>query len=535
MVARRMMPVSPLPPTVAQNSSASGPLGVSRRISPSAVSRSIDRTWLPKLPALWWFLPWMSHAMAPPMVTCRVPGSTGTHSPSGSAARISWSRLTPASTSTKWLSPYERPIPRAITPRASACDTALAITSGSGVDSTCATLGAVRAQPVSRRVLVSNIVTRVPPDASGSAQPEYDRPLDDEVDHSRGALRDDERHRHGPHPVVEQMQAEVVESDLYGEGDRVQSHDPDEPGGAGVCLERPSPVDQVGRDGADDEADRLGQVDLQAHSLIQEHVEAKVDDRRETAGDDESPHLGLQRQVRRHGRLGHPGSLASQAAGPQHTAQRLDRAAERMLGGGGEPDNDAVVVGDLLTGQWMAHPRQALQRDTGLTSPSQHLVLTALGQGQQHVDAGGQTTDPNVESGQRVDENVAAPAVTRTHPANVAVVLTAGDEVGHRELVDGVDVELLATGGVDDRADEVVGQRHPPQPQGLRQALAGRSQVGDPLGTQGLQRPYGLAVVAELAVVVVVEHVATGALGPVDDGGAPRRVQRHALRVVVGW
>ena len=47
------------------------------------------RTWLPKLPALWWFLPWMSHAIAPPTVTCRVPGSTGTHSPNGSAAFIS--------------------------------------------------------------------------------------------------------------------------------------------------------------------------------------------------------------------------------------------------------------------------------------------------------------------------------------------------------------------------------------------------------------------------------------------------------------
>ena len=100
MVARRMMPVRPLPPTVAQNSSASGPSGVRWWTSPSAVSSSIDRTWLPKLPALWWFLPWMSQAIAPPMVTCRVPGSTGTHNPSGSAARISWSRLTPPSTST---------------------------------------------------------------------------------------------------------------------------------------------------------------------------------------------------------------------------------------------------------------------------------------------------------------------------------------------------------------------------------------------------------------------------------------------------
>ncbi len=48
---------------------------------PSAVSRSNDTTWLPKLPALWWFLPWMSEPMAPPIVTWRVPGRTGTHRP----------------------------------------------------------------------------------------------------------------------------------------------------------------------------------------------------------------------------------------------------------------------------------------------------------------------------------------------------------------------------------------------------------------------------------------------------------------------
>ena len=100
MVARRMIPVSPLPPTVAQNRSEDSPSGVMVRTWPSAVSRSMARTWLPKLPALWWFLPWMSQAMAPPTVTCRVPGSTGTHNPSGSPAFINWSRFTPASTST---------------------------------------------------------------------------------------------------------------------------------------------------------------------------------------------------------------------------------------------------------------------------------------------------------------------------------------------------------------------------------------------------------------------------------------------------
>ena len=73
MVARKMMPVRPMPPIVAQNSAAFGslrpPLGVSVRTLPSAVSRSNDTTWLPKLPALWWFLPWISEPMAPPIVT----------------------------------------------------------------------------------------------------------------------------------------------------------------------------------------------------------------------------------------------------------------------------------------------------------------------------------------------------------------------------------------------------------------------------------------------------------------------------------
>ncbi len=66
MVARTMIPVSPMPPTVAQNSSSSGVRVV---IEPSAVTRSRARRWSPKLPAVWWFLPWMSLAMAPPMVT----------------------------------------------------------------------------------------------------------------------------------------------------------------------------------------------------------------------------------------------------------------------------------------------------------------------------------------------------------------------------------------------------------------------------------------------------------------------------------
>ncbi len=99
-VARRMSPVSPMPPAVAQNSAGSPSL-VTVRGSPPGSSRSNDRTCRAKLPATWWFLPCTSAAMAPPTVTWRVPGDTGTNQPCGSPATISCSRLTPASQVTR--------------------------------------------------------------------------------------------------------------------------------------------------------------------------------------------------------------------------------------------------------------------------------------------------------------------------------------------------------------------------------------------------------------------------------------------------
>ena len=89
-----MMPVSPMPPAVAQNSAGSAS-GVTRRSELSGSSRSSQGTWLAKLPARWWFFPCTSAAIAPPMVTCRVPGETGTNQPAGSPATISCCRLTP--------------------------------------------------------------------------------------------------------------------------------------------------------------------------------------------------------------------------------------------------------------------------------------------------------------------------------------------------------------------------------------------------------------------------------------------------------
>ena len=65
---------------------------------PVGVTRVIDATWEQKLPSTWWFLPWMSAAMAPPTVTRRVPGVTGTNQPSGTKRSIRVCRLTPAPT-----------------------------------------------------------------------------------------------------------------------------------------------------------------------------------------------------------------------------------------------------------------------------------------------------------------------------------------------------------------------------------------------------------------------------------------------------
>ncbi len=71
----------------------------------------MERTWAPKLPVAWWSLPWTSAAMAPPMVTLRVPGVTGTNQPWGTMARSrSWMDV-PASTRAvpAWWSSSSRP------------------------------------------------------------------------------------------------------------------------------------------------------------------------------------------------------------------------------------------------------------------------------------------------------------------------------------------------------------------------------------------------------------------------------------------
>src|ERR1700739_3517970 len=99
---------------------------------------------------------------------------------------------------------------------------------------------------------------RLPPGLLGSPDAEDYRSLHDEVDHRRGALSDHERHGYRPPAEVQKREAQMVEADLHGEGNGVEHHDRDEPGGAGCRLKRPPAVDQVRGDGADNEAGRFG-------------------------------------------------------------------------------------------------------------------------------------------------------------------------------------------------------------------------------------------------------------------------------------
>ena len=175
----------------------------------------------------------MSQAIAPPTVTWRVPGSTGTHSPNGQRrlhqlvqADAGVDVDQPGVGADRVDAVQRRHVDHqaaavlgvvAVGAAQPACDhapsvraaasatraTALAITSGSGVESTWATDGAVRPKPVSRVVVVGTSLLNIVKegtacDAVGSANAEDHRSLHDEVDHRRGALRDHERDGYRP-------------------------------------------------------------------------------------------------------------------------------------------------------------------------------------------------------------------------------------------------------------------------------------------------------------------------------------------------
>ena len=127
------------------------------------------------------------------------------------------------------------------------------------------------------------------------------------------------------------------------------------------------------------------------------------------------------------------------------------------------------------------------------------------------------------------EERVPPRAEDGAHVPQVTVELAAGEEVGERQLIEDRRAAVGQQLGLGDRPDELPGQDQPTEPQARRQRLARRTGVGDAIGVQALDGADGCAVVAELGVVVVLEHQRARALRPCEYR-RPRRRRQHAAR-----
>lgn len=79
--------------------------------------------------------------------------------------------------------------------------------------------------------------------------------------------------------------------------------------------------------------------------------------------------------------------LSSPEAAFEHTAQRVDRGGERVLGGCAEAHHHTVAGRYLGTGQRMSQPRESGQRHSGFTRPAQHQRFGSIRKRQQHVQS----------------------------------------------------------------------------------------------------------------------------------------------------
>jgi hypothetical protein len=168
--------------------------------------------------------------------------------------------------------------------------------------------------------------------------------------------------------------------------------------------------------------------------------------------------------------------------------------------------------------------------------PGDHVGLTVPGRKfEQRVQAGGDAGDAHARGFpvQRGGQPVPSPAVGEPGPAHVPVVGAGRDELGQGQLVEGAAVPVGQPLRRDDVVDQVAGQHQPPETKSRGQALAGRAGVDDVVGREALHGPDRLAVVAELAVVVVLDDHSPGVAGPLDHPGPPRRRERHPERELV--
>jgi hypothetical protein len=161
-----------------------------------------------------------------------------------------------------------------------------------------------------------------------------------------------------------------------------------------------------------------------------------------------------------------------------------------------------VRLGVRVAGQG-CHAHAAL-----LGAACDRAVVGAVREAEQDVEPGGDSFDG--QAGERARERgrqgIAAAAIDKAGVANVAVVLAAADELREGALLERrrADVEQM----LDPLrlVDEPLRHDRPGEPERRCECLRGRAEIGDAGVVESLDRSDRFAVVAELGVVVVLDH-----------------------------
>jgi hypothetical protein len=94
-------------------------------------------------------------------------------------------------------------------------------------------------------------------------------------------------------------------------------------------------------------------------------------------------------------------------------------------------------------------------------------------------------------------------------------------------------VDILQHSESDDGLEQGVRQEEPAEPQTGCERLAGRAGERDVVRVERLERADRLPVVAQLSVVIVLDHEAGGCTCPGDRGGATLGMQHRTQRELV--
>ncbi|TXL91951.1 aldo/keto reductase [Streptomyces sp. IB2014 016-6] len=213
-----------------------------------------------------------------------------------------------------------------------------------------------------------------------------------------------------------------------------------------------------------------------------------------------------------------------------------------------EPDLTLMAYSSLISGAYTRDDkplpaaydhrpvlRQVRQPYIAPGGATHHVPGRAPREMEQQMESGGGPRHPvpGQPFGDLREKAVAPPAVPQPGGAQMPVVRPRLQEPGERGLVDH---GRRRPHGV--RRVQPVEQtgRHdgPADPQGGRQRLAERAEQGDTFGIRALEGPDGVAVVAELRVVVVLHDQPVHLPCPVDEFGAAGRGEDDTGRELVG-